>query len=81
MYKSTDEILEIIDPIADLITMERIYTGRWKVVIVDNKTLSRWVGNGKTLPEALFDAIVFINTYSEILEFNINDLYKKDENI
>ena len=81
MYKSTDEILEILDPIIDWLTIDRIYTGRWKVVITDNKTLSKWVGNGKTLPEALFDAVVFMNTYSEIVEFDINDLYKKDENI
>ena len=80
MYKSTDKILEIIDSIVDSITLERYYTGRWKVSIVDNKTLNRWVGNGKTLPEALFDAVVFINTHSEILKFDIKDFYT-DENI
>lgn len=76
MYKSSDEILEIIDPIADFISLERIYTGRWKVVIEDNKTLNRWVGNGKTLPEALVDMVIFINTHSEILKFDIKQFYR-----
>lgn len=76
MYKSSDEILEILDPFIDWITLERYYTGRWKVVLVDNRTLSRWVGNGKTLPEALVDMVVFINAHSEILKFNIKQFYR-----
>ena len=80
MFKSTDEIIEILDPFIDWLTIDRIYTGRWKVVMIDNKTLSRQVGNGKTLPEALIDTIKFINTYSEILKFDIKDFYA-DENV
>lgn len=76
MYKSSDEILEILDPFIDWITLERIYTGRWKAVLVDNRTCSRWIGNGKTLPEALVDMVVFINTHSEILKFDIKQFYK-----
>lgn len=76
MYKSSDEIIEIISPIFDSITIERPYNGRWNVSIVDNKTLSTWRGYGKTIQEALIDTIVFIDRVSELINFDIKEFYK-----